>query len=86
MWADKIFSGQTFEMEILKDLHALKSPESEITFLAVGQYTYVSYQQFQKQIPAETLNLVFYICIICRFYLKHFMEIRQIVCIQRYTK
>ena len=40
----------------------------------------------KKQIIVETPNLVFYNCIICRWYLKLFMKIRQIVCVRVHTK
>ena len=40
----------------------------------------------QKQITAETSNLVFYICIIYRCYLKLFMKIGQKLCVQGHTK
>ena len=39
-----------------------------------------------KQITTEASNLVFYICIMYRCYLKRFIKIGQIICIQRYTK
>ena len=40
----------------------------------------------QKQIIIETPNLVLYMCIISRCYLKLFMKIRPIVCFQGHTK
>ena len=40
----------------------------------------------QKQITAETSNLVFYIYIISRCYLKHFLMVGEKPCVQGYTK
>ena len=40
----------------------------------------------QKQIAAETSNVVFYICIVHRCYLKHFIKIGQKLCVQEHTK
>ena len=39
-----------------------------ITFQTVGQYACVSITQ--KQILAEIPNLVFYICAVCKFFMK----------------
>ena len=82
-----MFLGQIFEMEILLDLHVLRSPESEnhifsvwpvcIVSLCVSMCVPVSLSLSlcvcvsvisitQKQITAETSNLVLYICIMYR--------------------
>ena len=39
-----------------------------------------------KQIVTETPNLVFYFCIMCRCFLKLFMKIERIVCVQKHKK
>ena len=67
---ESIVWGQIFEMEILTDLHVLKSPESENnTFSVWSVCMYVcicasAISLTQKLITEETSNLVFYICII----------------------
>ena len=62
-----LFLGQIFEMEILMDLHFMMSPESENNIFSVGSVcmcVYVSVISItQKQITAETSNLLFCICI-----------------------
>ena len=78
----KLFWGQTLEMEILTDLRVLKSPESENHIFRVSFIISIT----QKQITEETSDLVFYICIMYRCYLKFFIKIGQIFCIQRYTQ
>ena len=63
-----MFMGQIFEMEILMELHVLRSPESKNhIFSKWSVCAYVSVISItQKQNIAETSNLVFYICMICR--------------------
>ena len=39
-----------------------------------------------KQVKAATPNLIFYTFIICRCYLKLFMKVEEIVCVQGHTK
>ena len=83
-----LFLGQIYKMEILIDLPILRSPESEnhiYSDLCVCMCLTVI-NITQKQITAETLNSVFNICIIFRCYLKVFMKIGQIVCVQDHEK
>ena len=79
--------GQIFEM---MDLHGLRSSESENHILngwSVCLYVWLSpVSVIIKETTEEILNLAFYICIICRWYLKLFMKIRLIVCVQGHTK
>ena len=59
-----LFSGQIFGMVILMDLLVLSSFESENYTLAAVMCACVSVTSIvQKQIAAETSNLVFYTCI-----------------------
>ena len=63
-----LFWGQIFEMEILNDLHVLRTPKSENHIFSVWSVCMcvcvcacVSVISItQKQITAETSNLVFY--------------------------
>ena len=88
--------GQIFEMEILTDTHVLKSlvPQNHV-FSGWSVFVYVSMWVYfcvpvisinQTQIIAGTPNLVVYVRIICSCYLKLFMKIGQIVCIQKTQK
>ena len=65
------------------DLHALRSPESGYdTFSGwcVNVCVCVLFiRKTPKQIIAETANLAFYICVICGYDLKNFMEIEKMV-------
>ena len=64
-------------------LHILRSPESENHIFSVMVYVYVCISVIsitQKQTTSETSNLILCICIICRWYLKLFVNIGQIVC------
>ena len=74
-----MLGNQIFEQEILMDLHILRSPEYENHILAVLVCVYLL-SESQKQIRVETLNLVFYICIMFRYYLNLFIKIGQKVC------
>ena len=62
-----LFQGQIFEIEILMDLHAMRTPESENHIYSVWSVCMcvcvcVSLISItQKQITAETPNLIFYI-------------------------
>ena len=70
------FLVQISEMEILMDFHVLRFPESENQVLAVNLRVCMSFISINpNQIATEVPNLVFYICSICRCYLKHFMNI-----------
>ena len=81
-----LFLGQIFGMEILMDLHVMKFPKFENHIFSVWSvYLFVCYQH-QKQIAAETSNLIFYICTIYRYYLKHFIKIESKLCVQGHTK
>ena len=85
-----ILGGQTFEMEILMDLHVLRSPDSEnhifskwslCMCVCVCLCVCVSVINLtQKQIIAESSNLAFYIWVIGRCYLKLFIKIGQKFC------
>ena len=83
-----MFLGQIFEVEILMDLHVLRSPESEkhifSKWSACVCVTFISITQ--KQNTAETSNLVFYISIMYRCYLKLFIKIGQKLCVQGHIK
>ena len=85
-----LFWGPIFEMKILKDLLAMRSPESENKIFNVWSVcvrvclSVISITQ--KQITAETSNLVFYICIMYRCYLKLFVKIGQNLCVQGHAK
>ena len=85
-----LFWGQIFGMEILMDLHVLRASESEnhiFSGSSVCMCVCVSTNSInQKQITTESSNLEFYICIISRCYLKHFMKIGQKFCVQGHTK
>ena len=82
---EKVFIwGQIFEIEILMDLQVLRFLNPKITFLAVGEC--VCYQHNWKLNYSKNPNLVFYICIICRHYLKLFMSIEKKVCVYRVTQ
>ena len=83
----------------LMDLQVLRSTESEITFLTADLSLSLSLSLYvcvsvcvsvisitQKQITAETSNLVFYICIIYRCCLKLFIKTEQKLCVQGYKK
>ena len=86
MVGNVLFWIQIFEMEISMHLHVLRSLLSEITFLLVGLSLYMSVISTPKQIAVETKNLLFYICIIFRWYLKLYVEVEQIICVQKHTK
>ena len=65
-------------MEILVDIHDLRIPASENHVFSDGSAEiYATVINItQKQITAETSNLVFYICIICKLDLKLFIKFR----------
>ena len=75
-----LFLGRIFEIEILMDLHVMKTPESKnqiFSIWSVCMCVSVSVISItQKLVTAETSNLVFYICITYRCYLKLFYEDR----------
>ena len=85
-----LFWGQIFEIEILMDLHVMKTPESKnqiFSIWSVCMCVSVSVISItQKLVTAETSNLVFYILIINKLYLKHFIKIGQKLCVQEHTK
>ena len=65
-----LFLAQIFEIDILNELTRFEVPRiSKILFLAVGHSVCVI-NIIQKQIIAEIPNLVFYMRIISRCYLK----------------
>ena len=70
------------------DLHVLRAPESENHVFSVWSVCMgvCIINITQKQITAEVSNLVFYICIMYRRYLKLFTKIRQKLCVQEHTK
>ena len=79
-------SGKNFELQILIDLHVLRSAESENHIFSVWSVCIsVSVclsvclcvcviSMTQKQITAESTNLAFYIWVIGRCYLKRFIK------------
>ena len=75
-----LFLGHFFDMEILMNLQVLMSSKSKKHIFTVH------INITQKCIVAETSNLVFYVCIISRCHLKHFINIAQILREQRHTK
>ena len=87
-----LFLGQIIEMKILKDLHVLRSPESEYHIFSVWSVcmcvclcvcvcvSVISINQ--KQTTAESSYLTFYICVVGRCYLKLFIKIEQKLCVQ----
>ena len=86
-----LFLGQIFEMEILTHLHVLRSPESKNIFsgwsvcvrfiIRIYLYLYNS-----KKITSEASNLVFYICVIRRCYMKTFHKDRTKISVYRSTQ
>ena len=85
-WKKVLFWGQDFEMEICRFWETLNSKITYLTFgLCVFVCLCVCYQHNSKQITAEISNLVFYICIIYRCFLKLSIKIRQKLCEQGYT-
>ena len=81
-----LFWVQIYETEILMDLHVLRSPESENHIFRCCSVCVCVFRKTQKQITAETLDLAFYIFIICRWNFKLFMRIEQVFCLLKYTK
>ena len=87
LYIEKIlFWGQIFEVEILMDGHILRSRESEKHIFSVSSVCVSVISITQKQITAESSNVVLYICITGRCYLKHFIKIEQKLCVQGHTK
>ena len=85
-----LFLNQILETEYLKNLHVLKSPESENNIFRgwpVCTHVYVSVISItEKQMTVETSKFVFYICVIFNCYLKIFPEIEKKFCVQERTK
>ena len=80
------FLGHIFEKEILVDLHILVFLESENhIFSGCSACVYVT-NIAQNRRTEITLNVLFYICIICRCYLKSFRKIDQKLIVQEHTK
>ena len=89
-----LFRSQIFEMNILMDLHVLRSSECEnhlFSSRSVGVnvcvrlyvcVSVISIVQKQSAGELETLNLVFFIYTICRCYLKLFKKIGQKLFVQ----
>ena len=85
---ESIVFGSNFKMEILMDLHVLRSPKSENHIFSVQSgcmYVRVCVcvcvrvcvsviSITENQITAESSNLAFYICVIARCYLKLFIK------------
>ena len=67
-----LFLNQIFELEISMDLHVLGSTEFKNHICidwSVCMSVYASaISIIQKQVVAETVNLIFKICIICKYY------------------
>ena len=76
-----LFFGQRFWW-----IYKSRGPlNQKITFLVVGLFVCESVISItQKQTIAETSYLILYIFIIWRSYLKLFMKIGQIICVQRH--
>ena len=75
-----LFWGEILEMQTVIYLHVLRSPETEnyIFKRLVCAYGHVSVISItQKQIMTEISDLISYICITCRCYLKLLMKIEQ---------
>ena len=87
MYGRKVsLKGQIFDTEIFRDLQVFMSSESENRTFS-GWYMYVTVISItKKEIAASTPNLVFYICIICRYYLKLFMKFEHKYFAQGHTK
>ena len=71
------------------DLHVMRSPESENHTFRVGSVWHVCVTVIsitQKQITVETSNLIFYICITYRCYLRIFIKMGPKFCEQEHTK
>ena len=94
-----IFSAglwSNFQTEISLDLHVLKSPEFKDHIFRRSHFLFsVCFCMYpclfvisisQKQITAETSNLVFNICVIHGCFLKLFIMIGQKLCVQGHTK
>ena len=71
-----LFFGQIFEIEILVDLHVMRTSEYEKHICSIWFVCVSVISITQKQIIAGTLNLVFYICILHRCYFKLFYKDR----------
>ena len=75
-----------FKIEILMDLHVVKSPESENHIFNAWSVCVSVISITQKQITAKASNLVFYICITYRCSLILYINIGQKLCVQGHTK
>ena len=75
-------------MKIAMDSQVFKSPDSENHLFRVWSVCVTITNITPKQIIAETPNLSFYICIICRcnMLLETFSENQTIGCVKRHTK
>ena len=85
---EKIFLYQIFKMNILMDFQVLRSLEYEKSHFQrlVCVYLCVSVISItQKQVTAESSNMAFYICNICRCYLNFFIKTGQKLCVQGHT-
>ena len=68
---------QIFEMEILMDLHSIKTPESENHIFIFGLGVSVCLTSIiQKRITVEISDLLFYLCSIYICYFKFFYKDR----------
>ena len=56
-----LFWGQIFEMEVLMDLHVLRSPDSENQIFSGWSMFLCVISITQNQIRAENLNFLFYV-------------------------
>ena len=77
-----IFLDRIFEMEILMDLHFMRSENHIYSSWSLC----VSVISTQTLITGETSNFVFYIFIQYRCSLKLFIKIEQKLCVQEHTK
>ena len=99
--AEKVLSlGQILKILIFMNLHILKPFESKnhifncwffcmcvcVCVSECGFYVSMLISKTQKPIATITGNLVFYMHIMHWWYLKHFVKVWQIVCVQEFTK
>ena len=86
-WIERVlFLWEIFEMDTLMGLQVLRFLELKNYIFTVGQCVCLCVCGLCDGILTGTPNLVLYICITYRYYLKISMNIRQIVCVQVYAK
>ena len=79
-----------FRNGYLMNLYVMRFPEFENHIFNLFACVYVRLCIYisitRKQITEETSNLIFYTCIICRYYLKLFIKIEQKLFVQGHSK